>query len=354
MDILKTILAAIWVKGMQLSHKKCLEALIRALLCTLSVNLARLARAAFPETRTQSTVRRIERLLALNIFHSAAVGRAIVSTLPAQKRYILTMDRTTWELGKRVYNILAIGICFDGISIPIYFTTLDKRGTTNWTEQISFMESVLEIIPACKIECLVADREFGYSKFIRWLKLMNIPFCLRIRESCYVRDTSTGQSRKLKTVLSSLGSGQSVILSHSYIVSGNVCVRIYALRRNKPDEDALIILATPPESTFTDKVYRLRWQIETAFRAMKTAGFNMEQTHLPLNGRFQNMLVIVLIAYACAFISGIVKARGNSIPIMRSNGRRRFSIFSWGLDFIIADIWNPDAERLCLPPLTST
>lgn len=354
MDILRTILAAIWVKGMQLSHKKCIEALIRALLCTLSVNLARLARAAFPETKTQSTVRRIERLLALNIFHTGVVGRSIVSNLPAQKRYILTMDRTTWELGKRVYNILAIGICFDGISIPIYFTTLDKRGTTNWTEQISFMESVLEIIPACRIECLVADREFGYSRFIRWLKLMNIPFCLRIRENSYVRDTATGQSRKLKNILSSLGSGHSVILSHSYIVSGNVCVRIYALRRKKPDEDTLIILATPPESTFTDKVYRLRWQIETAFRAMKTAGFNMEQTHLPINGRFQNMLVIVLIAYACAFICGIVKARGNSIPIMRSNGRRRFSIFSWGLDFVIADIWNSDAERVCHPPQTVT
>lgn len=354
MDILRTIFAAIWVRGMQLSHKKCLESLIRALIYTLSVNLVRLARAAFPETKTQSTVRRLERLLAMNIFHIGEVGLAIVSSLPAQKRYILTMDRTTWELGKRVYNVLAIGICFDGISIPIYFTTYDKRGATNWTEQISFMESVLDIIPACKIECLVADREFGYSRFIRWLKLTHIPFCLRVRENCHIRDTATGQSRKLKTILSSLGSGQSVILSHSYIVSGNVRVRIYALRRKEPDEDTLIILATPPESTFTDKMYRLRWQIETAFRAMKTAGFNMEQTHLPLNGRFQNMLVIVLIAYACAFIDGIVKARGNSIPIMRSNGRRRFSIFSWGLDFLIADIWNSDSKRLCHQPLTDT
>lgn len=354
MDILRTIFAAIWVRGMQLSHKKCLEALIRALIYTLSVNLARLARAAFPEIKTQSTVRRFERLLALKIFHIGEVGLAIVSNLPAQKRYILTMDRTTWELGKRVYNVLAIGICFDGISIPIYFTTCDKRGSTNWTEQISFMESVLDIIPACKIECLVADREFGYSRFIRWLKLAHIPFCLRVRENCYIRDTATGQSRKLKTILSSLGSGQSVILSHSYIVSGKVCVRIYALRRKEPDGDTLIILATPPESTFTDKMYRLRWQIETAFRAMKTAGFNLEQTHLPLNGRFQNMLVIVLIAYACAFIDGIVKARGNSIPIMRSNGRRRFSIFSWGLDFLIADIWNSDSKRLCHQPITDT
>ena len=53
------------------------------------------------------------------------------------------------------------------------------------------------------------------------------------------------------------------------------------------------------------KMYRLRWQIETAFRTMKSAGFNMEETHLTTDGRFQNMLAIVLIAYACAFIDGL-------------------------------------------------
>lgn len=52
-------------------------------------------------------------------------------------------------------------------------------------------------------------------------------------------------------------------------------------------------------------MYRLRWQIETAFRTMKSAGFNMEETHLTTDGRFQNMLAIVLIAYACAFIDGL-------------------------------------------------
>ncbi len=326
-------------QGIATFHRKCIEALIRALLSTLSVNLVRLARAAFPETNAMSTVRRIGRLLALGIFHAEAVGKAIVRSLPPQKKYILTMDRTTWELGRRIYNILTIGICFDGISIPIYFTTYDKRGTTNFTEQISFMESALDIIPVHRIECLVADREFGYTNFMRWLDMMKIPYCLRLRENCYVHDPAKSNNRKLKVILSSLAIGQSVVLAHQYIVSGNKSVRIYALRRKASDEDSLLILATPVGSNFTDKMYRLRWQIETAFRAMKTAGFNMEQTHFPINGRFENMLSIVLIAYACAFIEGIVKSAQTSIPIMKSNGRRRFSIFSCGLDIVVTDIW---------------
>ena len=340
MDTLSTILSAIWVEGLNLSHKKCIRELIRALLLTLSVNLLKLARVAFSETTPSSTLRRIERLLALNIFNLTVVGKSIVKALPHRKRYILTMDRTTWELGKRVYNILAIGICFDGISIPVYFSTLPKRGSTNFTEQIAFMDHVLEIIPVGQIECLVADREFGYLNFIRWLHSRNIQYCLRLRESSYIRDATDRKSRKAKTVLSSVPAGGSVVLAHPYLMNSNLKVRIYAVRRQGHDHrESLLILATPVDSRFTDKIYRLRWQIETTFRAMKTIGFNMEQTHLPLNGRFQNMLTIILIAYACAFIEGLIRIRPNPIPVMKKNGRRRFSIFTWGLDLLIANIW---------------
>lgn len=342
MSIISTIIAAIWINGLQLSHNKCIEALIRTLITKLSINLVDLARGAFPGTKTLSTVRRIERLLALNIFRVGAVGRAIVSELPPQNQYILTMDRTTWELGKRTYNILAIGICFSCISIPIYFTVYDKRGATNWIEQMVFMEHVLDIIPANKIRCLVADREFGYSKFIKWLGINNIPYCLRLKEDTYVHDTATGKNCKMKTILRSLAHNERVILSHSYIVSGNTPLRIYALRRDESDNGTLIILATPRESTFTDKIYRLRWQIETTFHAMKSAGFNMEDTHLSINGRFQNMLAISLIAYACVFIVGLGQARQHPIPTMKSNGRRRYSIFSFGMQFVVNEICRTD------------
>lgn len=343
MDTLETILSTVLIDGLQLSHRKCLVALVRAMLLTLSINLVRLARAVFSEAKTLSTVRRIERLLAMRLFPVALVGKAIVKALPPRKRYILTMDRTTWELGSRVYNILAIGICYDGISVPVYFATYGKDGATGFTEQIAFMERVLDIIPATRIECLVADREFGNGNFIKWLSLRNIPYCLRLRENYYVRDTANGEVRKLKTILSSLAPEHSVVLSSTYIVRKNVRVRIYAVRRTGRDGDTLLILATPVESSFTDKMYRLRWQIETAFRAMKSAGFNMEETHLPTDGRFQNMLAIVLIAYACAFIDGLVKSAHKAIPVMKGNGRRRFSIFSWGLDFVVDDIWKDAA-----------
>lgn len=340
MDIILTILREIVPSRFQLSHYKCVECVIKSILITLSVNLMKLARVMADGCRPESSMRRIQRLLAMRLFSCTAIGRALFRHIPnIPAKVILTMDRTTWELGSRVYNILAVGICFDGISLPIYFETYDKDGATSFVEHIEFMEHVLDIVPAKRIRCLVADREFGNGNFIKWLTVRGIPFCLRLRGNLYIRKAGEEHTQKLSAILSSLPKGQSVVLSNTYIVKKNNKVRIYAMRRiDRNGDDSLLILATPVDSDFTDYIYRLRWQIEVSFRALKTAGFNMEDTHLPLNGHFQNMLKIILIAFACAFYDGLVRSAAKGIPVMKSNGRRRFSLFSFGLAIVVADI----------------
>lgn len=340
MDILLTILREIVPSDFQLSHFKCLEMVIKSILITLRINLMELARVMSPSCQPMSSLRRIQRLLALKLFSCTTIGRILLKLIPdIPDRVILTMDRTTWELGTRVYNILAVGICFDGISLPIYFTTYDKDGATSFTEHIEFMEHVLDIVPANRIRCLVADREFGNGNFIKWLTIRHISYCLRLRGNFYVRKSGEAKARKLSSILTSLPKGGCVVLANAYIIKKNNKVRIYAVRRAERDgQESLLILATPVESDFTDYIYRLRWQIEMSFRAMKTAGFNMEDTHLPIDGHFQNMLKLVFIAFACAFYDGLVRSSSKTIPTMKSNGRKRFSIFSLGLAIVVADI----------------
>lgn len=61
MDNLETILRTVLIDALQLSHRKCLLALVRAMSLTLSINLVRLARAAFSEAKTLSTDGRKDR-----------------------------------------------------------------------------------------------------------------------------------------------------------------------------------------------------------------------------------------------------------------------------------------------------
>lgn len=340
MDILLTILREIVPSRFQLSHFKCVECIIKSILITLSVNLMELARVMTDSCQPESSMRRIQRLLTMKLFSCTAIGRTLFRHIPnIPRKVILTMDRTAWELSSRVYNILAVGICFDGISLPIYFATYGKDGATSFSEHIEFMEHVLDIVPIERLKSLVADREFGNGNFIKWLTIKGIPFCLRLRGNLYIRKSGEEHAQKLSAILSSLPKGGNVVLSNTYIVKKNNKVRIYAMRRiDRNGDDSLLILATPVDSDFTDYIYRLRWQIEVSFRALKTAGFNMEDTHLPLNGHFQNMLRLMLIAFACAFYDGMVRSASKGIPVMKSNGRRRFSLFSFRLAMVVADL----------------
>lgn len=46
-----------------------------------------------------------------------------------------------------------------------------------------------------------------------------------------------------------------------------------------------------------NKIYKERWQIETAFRALITSGFNIEETHLQDIERIEKLFTLVIIAF---------------------------------------------------------
>jgi transposase len=53
------------------------------------------------------------------------------------------------------------------------------------------------------------------------------------------------------------------------------------------------------------KYYKERWQIETAFRALKSGGFNIEDTHLTDLKRIEKLFSTVTVAFAWAYAVGI-------------------------------------------------
>ena len=99
-----------------------------------------------------------------------------------------------------------------------------------------------------------------------------------------------------------------------------------------------IILASLLECDYTEALYRKRWTLETAFRALKSAGFNMEETHLGVK-RFENMLTLLMIAFAAVFIDGLVKIESLPIPMMKSRNVQRISIFRYGYVNLLHDFW---------------
>lgn len=249
------------------------------------------------------------------------------------------MDGTSWRLGRFKYYVLAVGICFNGISLPICLTFLPGHDITSFVEEIGIMERVVSMIGRERIECLLADREFGNANFIKWLQRNHICYCLRLRENLYLRKEGHKKGRMLRQVLSLLRLGESIVLHDVWLMRKNTRVRIYATRRTgRNGEESLIILASPLECDYTEALYRKRWTLESAFRALKSAGFNMEETHLGAK-RFENMLTLLMIAFAAVFIDGLVKIESLPIPMMKSRNVQRISIFRYGYVNLLHDFW---------------
>lgn len=339
MSTLLTILQPFLSERINLSHRKFLIRAVQSMLLAWSVNILKLACEMPGEATVESAVRRFERFLLIKIINFDKLASVIVSALNHSGPYILTMDGTSWRLGKRKYYILAVGICFDGISLPICMRSLPGKTSTCFTEEIELMEHVVSVLRIENIRCLVADREFGNTNFIRWLKFMHINFCIRLKGSFYVTGPDRRNSRTLNSVFQSLRVGQTAVMRRAYLIRKGVMVRIYCKRvRHRNSEDSLLILASPKGFDCTARLYRMRWSIETAFRGWKTAGFNLEQTHLDME-RFENMLALMSVAYAVAFIDGLIKIASTPIPLIKKNGRKRASILRYGLTDCIHRFW---------------
>lgn len=339
MDTLLTILRPLCQTGMNLSLKKCLISILQAMIVSWSVNILKIASEFSSGACVSSVVRRIERFLMRGLIKQHEAARSIIDALPEKGRFILSMDGSSWKLGTFKYYVLAVGICFNGISLPICFAFLPGHDITSFVDEIEIMERIVSLVGRGRIECLLADREFGNGNFIKWLQINHIRYCLRLRENLYMRKDGDKNGRKLRDVLSSLRIGDSVVLNGVWIVRKNVRVRIYATRRiGRGGEESLIILASPVECDYTETLYRKRWTLETAFRGLKSAGFNMEDTHLN-EKRFENMLTLLMIAFAAAFIEGLIKIQTLPITMIKSKQVQRISIFRYGMVNLLHEFW---------------
>jgi transposase len=80
--------------------------------------------------------------------------------------------------------------------------------------------------------------------------------------------------------------------------------------------------------------YKQRWQIETMFKAFKTKGFNIEDTHLSDTDRIDKLVAVVSIAFTWAYKAGIYVHENIKPIVIKKHKRKAQSFFKYGLKFI--------------------
>ena len=167
-----------------------ISAFILSLLKVMTVNLTKIANGLNGCVEKRSNYRRIQRFLALFEVDYLLMAELMVHLLPPHRQWQVTLDRTTWQFGGFTINILLVGLVYQGVAFPLFWTLLDKKGNSNTAERIALIERVLTVLPAPRIQALIGDREFIGQQWFSWLKQHHIPFAIRIRENAQVPSTT--------------------------------------------------------------------------------------------------------------------------------------------------------------------
>lgn len=319
--------------GWNLARIKFLVAIITALCKLQTINYLKLAQALSANAKLESNLRRIQRFFADFIVDKNLIATMIFYMLPTKAPYRLSLDRTNWKFGTLNINILMLSVCYQGVGIPIMWSMLEKRGNSNTKERIELINRYIELFGTASIESISADREFIGDDWIADLIRQGINFFIRIKANLWIDVPHKGR-RKAFWLFNNLKLNETRIL-RNIVKIGNNYVYLSGLKtigRTKNIE--FVIIATYSYTTEALTIYKDRWQIETMFKALKSSGFNFEDTHLTDIERISKLLSIMSIAYVWAYNVGIYKDKHIAAIKVKKHGRRAYSFFKYGLTFI--------------------
>ena len=257
-------------KSMNLAHIKLLALLLPALCMAGTVNLYKLATAMPTAVERDSNYRRLQRFFARFNLCLDLVARMIFSLLPVKEGITLSMDRTNWKFGDVNINILMLGVTHKGVAFPLMFSMLDKRGNSSTEERIAIMDRFVSLFGSECIDCLVADREFVGKEWVGYLNDMHIRYYLRARQNFWIHNPKTSRDVRIWWLFYDVKLGREKFFDKPFLLKGEYVYIAGARFKNSDGVPELQILICFNKPDMAVARYRMRWQIETAFRAMKS------------------------------------------------------------------------------------
>ena len=305
-----------------------------ALYAVQTVNLAMLATAFSGHAKAESNYKRLQRFLHNFELPYAELANFVVKLLGMPGPYTLALDRTNWQVGAVDINILMLSIVSRGIGFPVVWLVLPKTGNSATIERETLIEIFIDLFGAQNIQCLLGDREFIGERWFRFLKRHRITFQMRLKKDTRVRNArgklvhawrlfaSTRVNQMLVIPAARQMWGMELFLSGCYLGAGEY-----------------LILVSADYSPAPHKEYQKRWGIETLFGALKSRGFNLEDTHLKDQERLSRLLALLAIAFTLAFVVGQWQAAIKELKL-KKHGYPPKSIFRLGLNLLCRLVTN--------------
>jgi hypothetical protein len=299
-----------------------------ALIQVRTVNLTEIASVFAGRAKAASHYKRIQRFLRLFEISYAVIAVLLVSLCGVPRPWVLTLDRSNWQLGKTPLNILVLGIAYKGIAIPVLWTMLEKKGNSNTQERIALVSEFVRLFGASTILYLCADREFIGKTWFQWLMKSEITFRIRVRENTLMPN-GRGEWVAAKRLFRQLAIDQPLVFDKPRRVWG-LALWVTGMRLASGE---YLIVVSPHYAARAIEAYAQRWEIETLFGCLKSRGFRLEETHVIEPERLKKLIALLALAFCWAHVIGEWLSQQKAIK-PKKHGRLAKSIFRYGLDHL--------------------
>lgn len=313
-----------------LARKKFLAYFICSVIKLQTVCFIKIAQDFKEDVQYGSNLRRIQRFFSDFIIDLDIIAKLLYSMLPAQQSYKLCLDRTNWKLGKADINILVLSVCCEGLSIPLLWKLLPKRGNSNTEERKELIYRYINLFGSDSIHSLLADREFIGEDWFNDLILKDIHFFIRIRYNMKVKQPGK-KTKRVFWLFNNLPFNIARCYRKPFYMNDQLVYLSGLKVINEKNKIDYVIIASYNFNEDALENYRDRWQIESMFKALKSSGFNLEQTHLTDLDRISKLIALLSIAFIWSYKTGVlIHTNIKAIKILK-HGRKAYSFFKYGL-----------------------
>ena len=112
------------------------------------------------------------------------------------------------------------------------------------------------------------------------------------------------------------------------VLGARLCIAV-----TRAPNGELVVVATTSKAKKALGRYAKRWGIETLFGALKSRGFNLEDTHVSIASRLDTLLSLLTLAFAWAYLLGMWLDEQKPLKL-KKHGYAPKSIFRRGFDFL--------------------
>lgn len=262
----------------------------------------------------------------------------------------LALDGTSWEYGGKKIHLLTLSVVYDGVSIPIWWEELDKKGHSNFEERKKVIEEASKFLNLRGL-ILLADREYAGKEWFKYLKTKKIGFIIRLKEKTYKKaiERSSIKNKSGKHLpnadyatlekMALLRFYEKTGVSKRFTMNGNNYTFVVFKNPKKDAEEKIVYFI----STLLDKeeivnAYPIRWTIETCFKHLKSNGFNLEEMNFKKSEKIMMMMALVVFLYVLCITEGLEKLKIKKVSDWKKykNGKcfLAVSVFRKGLSYL--------------------